>query len=150
FGTLLAPAATIAGITDSADASTPFGGSVGSPTFTGSTANVTGSTFTCRTGPCSGTAVDFEIVGTGLTGTTPLTITIDGTISEFVIITGVSADSALDSESGTVHVAFKGNPASEQSYPFTMSFGSFSETIATTSLPGLPGNGDFDLVGTLD
>jgi hypothetical protein len=153
FAAALGSAATITSFTATADNSTgtPFTTDNISSTFDGSTANITNSLVTCERlvalapGACSSNAANFEIIGTGLTATTPVTVSIDGTYSRLSLGTTSDDDLLL----GTVTFEFKGFPATRQTYQFNASPSAspFSETLASTSLPAVPG-GNFDIVGT--
>lgn len=111
-------------------------------TLTGNTANITQSGVDCTSGmACNGRVADFEIKGTGLTTTTPIVVTIDGSYT----------DSNLQSMTGEVSLQDAHTPEAF-GFPFLVSPGSspydFSQTIVSFTAGDLA-TGNFDITGAL-
>jgi len=153
FVTALGSAATITSFTAGPDKNNNFTTDTINSTFTSNTANVTNSTITCNniviTGPsapgCSGTVADFELKGSDLNSPTPFSVTIDGT---YDFLSAIGTASAVDQLSGSVDLTINGLIQKHYTFTASPSTTPFSKTLASETVPGIPG-GLFDIVGTV-
>lgn len=130
--TITASAATITSFSATPVSGSPFTVTINS-SVAGSSGFITNSTVTCgMASVCSGNVATFSATGTGLTGTSPFDIAIDGTLSGATPATGTIA--LTSPQAVTI--------------PFSVSAGAFSKTILSTTLPAIPG-GTFSIAGTL-
>ncbi|HZU25225.1 MAG TPA: hypothetical protein VFA04_06865 [Bryobacteraceae bacterium] len=145
-------AATITDFTAAAHPGAPFDISTVNSAFIWNSADVLNSTIVCSNPQgCSGPVIDFEVVGTGLSDAVPMTVSLVGTFGPIPPPPSRGRTNAVADIlqiDGSVDLTLNGDPAGPNS--FSQWPGRFNITIASLSVAGASGPGDFDIVGTLN
>jgi len=144
--------ATITDFTATAHPGAPFDISTVNSAFIWNSADVINSTIVCSNAQgCSGAAIDFEVVGSGLSDAVPMTVSLVGTFGSILPPptrgrTNAAAD--ILQIDGSVDLTLNGDPAGPNS--FSQWPGRLNITIASMDIGGASDPGNFDIRGTLN